>query len=109
MWVRAQRRAGTGLHPCRSAPHAGSRHESTARDAQTPAHDWIDTDTTWLRRDGASVCARAIVLPGGRWLTPRGIPVTGWQRERRVVGEMRLHHLFFLYDPPPEHQEIEGQ
>jgi len=42
-------------------------------------------------------------------MTTRGILVTGWTPKRRIVGKVRVHHLFFLYDPLPEHQEIEGE
>ena len=38
-----------------------------------------------------------------------GILVTGWNREGRVVWKVLLHYLFFLNDPHPEHQKIEGE
>jgi hypothetical protein len=38
-----------------------------------------------------------------------GVPGTGWHRMRRVLGKVLLHHLFFLSDPHPEHQEITGE
>jgi hypothetical protein len=42
-------------------------------------------------------------------MTSRGVLVTGWHRAWRVVGKVRVHHLFFLHDARPEHQEIEGE
>jgi hypothetical protein len=39
----------------------------------------------------------------------RGVLVTGWQRARRVLGKVLVHHLFFLPDPHSEHQEITGE
>ena len=42
-------------------------------------------------------------------MSPSGILVTGGKPERRIVGKVFVHHLFFLYDPLPEHQEIEGE
>jgi hypothetical protein len=48
-------------------------------------------------------------LPLGGGMTKRGVLGTRWQRTRRVLGKVLLHHLFFLDDPPPEHQEITGE
>jgi len=39
----------------------------------------------------------------------RGVLVTGWYRTRHVLGKVLVHHLFFLPDPHPEHQEITGE
>ncbi len=44
-------------------------------------------------------------LPLGGWMPTRGVLVTGWQRERRVLGKVLVHHLFFLHDPHPEHED----
>ena len=76
---------------------------SAAGEAQQPAPWWTATATAGVSREG-----RAIILLGGG-MTDRGIRVTGWNPERRVVGKMLAHHLFFLHDPLPEHQEIEGE
>ena len=42
-------------------------------------------------------------------MSPRGILVTEGKPPRRVLRKVRVHHLFFLDDPLPEHQEIEGK
>jgi hypothetical protein len=43
----------------------------------------------------------------GRGMTGHGVLVTGRKRGCRVVREVLFHHLFFLNDSHPEHQEIE--
>jgi hypothetical protein len=42
-------------------------------------------------------------------MTARGILITGRKLKHRVVGKVLSHHLFFLHDPLPEHEEIEWE
>src|SRR5436309_15881337 len=82
---------------------------SAAGHAQRPAHGWTAPGTAEGPREGASVCDSAIVLPLGGGMSPSGILVTGGKPERRIVGKVLVDHLFFLDDPLPEHQAIEGE
>ena len=95
-WARVSMLAGLRRMP---SPDTAS----ATGEAQQLAPWWTTTDTAGVSREG-----RAIVLSGGG-MTERGIRVTGWNPERRVVRKMLTHHLFFLHDPLPEHQEIQGE
>src|SRR5262249_51252147 len=48
-------------------------------------------------------------LPSGGRMPKRGVLDTRRPRTRRVLGQVLLHHLFFLEDPTREPQEIPGE
>src|SRR5256885_5631761 len=78
-----------------------------------PSHMWSGNDDAVCTRmeqaiapqcvPESSSCREEDGCPRG------GLLGTRWNPERHVVRKVLTHHLFFLRDPPPEHQKIERE
>src|SRR5262249_45264069 len=90
----ARRQGMAGLTPDRAgmAPPARSGHRRCPRISR------VDR--------GGAAHAPAACPPLSRGMTKRGVLDRRWQRTRRVPGKVLAHHLLFLHNPRPEHQEV---
>src|SRR5262249_40659665 len=90
----------SGVAPCHRPLEEEARPGLAARRClatglSTPR--WLGVDT-----DSPSHCP-----PLGRRMLTRGVLSPQGPRDRRVPGKVLAHHLLFLHNPRPEHQEVQ--